>query len=1751
MANKFETATNNYGNNFSNNNGIHMYVTKGHNYNDSSYVLAKFNGQVDPLSITSTLNGYPPNNVTCYSQGYDVTVKEHSHVDDYTQTITLGWPSNINTKGKIEGTLTFSVDETSVSANGGIVNIHFPDLKYTATRDTRGYRYAKVTLYPDVPSSPDDLDDDGTESPNATAYETTYASENRQGFFNYPEPYLDYILYSSYGNKGDHPFMLVADTNIYNGTGSIGYVDDVESYACIFSRYTHIYDNMNTVYSYAYAPYDDTAKWSYTNVRLEVDKNYLSTFPKLLTISYDSSYWNISYDGTDELEMSAAFVYNGTYGGVTSSSPTDTNLTSYERSTLLYDKFPDSIANSSTTPSYLRTSYTITQEGATIKVSYFWGSIKLNGATNLDDEGKEYVKFANETDPSTKVIVSPQNHHMGSVSGDLDFSFAKEATNRKVYVDQGTVTYGTFGNLKWEDCENGKERYFNASISASFTNYKEQNIKSITNEYDDAGGGTYNNKKPRVSLKCRQLPANWSHPALRTNIRIDRAYIPRDDRFRSVNPSIFVETNANMFTIDYDPSLYWKNVDWSTSTHIWNDISRITEDNSKLKTWIEMPSISSPYVKSTINGTLEYEDITIGYNGGIAYIRPTGSFTALSYTLGYDKGYEEARWNVHSYSLEGMPYSDSLDEFTDPIGMSYEDVEQFEDFEIVLPAKENYNYRYPYLSIQGILSDKSYFSFNGSDSSTSLLGGSDWTTASKYDKLGLQIKVEQNLKTGKDWYAEVANEPSNYASGILHVSPGTLRNKAPRSALIKFTYSVNDYLTTCNINLMNKTINCLQSGDRWDRFEDGFIANLTIWHGDYGGALDIDEVDLEEIRMEIIEDNDDPTNTQEYVPEEIYIGPLVEAHQLLVTGIGTLASRNYTIEADEAYVDAIFTGTPKIEDAKSYTYESYVSVSCESYKLYNVTKGPNGTDDMQLHYVVDPISANYVVMFSNPTTQKFSDCNRIYIGKNQGQTTYSSCEVMDGIDFNKINLGVFHYTPEKFTGAQARQRVFKVGVKNASDQKVSYSTNYYTITQHGVTPSVTSHEYTFLTIGNRCATSVPDPVSGTEELTYVGAFDVTPDTDPFKNCLSYTNGMVSGSFDNSNYREGLTKDASLSPTHTTYDVPYGTDINFRFGLSGSSSDYITWSRSGYIRYKFYYCYRIECLDEEDDIISYASSGDLTSNTVTSYPDANATNYYKRRLDNGSWSSTLTIPVTSTGDYSVTGSFVNGSTEYSTSKRRTYTLTVRTYTDSQEYQYQIPAGTGKMSLAFTDINGNTITSPVVLESAATTNYRVDVVYPKVYLQLRERTKRTYNTGETEYITDWTSWNNTNILAFSLTPTPPNHTFTVSSGTSESYVFYLVPLEKYNGLEVIGNGAYGDSVKFTVRMKGIDYVQYSVTSIGLTSSTPYTTYDKSLTVTPTFTYVIRKRTYDGDGNLKEDMTNWTGHCPYSPSLNETSHTFSNMTFDKEYTFTFTVSLPDGLRNETGSSLPTHTVKVTRLSNDTSEYRVTSISLSSDTPYTTYNASFTVTPKFNYTIQKRVLDGDNNVKSDWSAYDYPNGVRLNETSHTFTGLVVNVPQEFTFTTSTANDVTNATGSSLPTHVVKVTRIPDTIYRTVYKYTGSVSVTMTNQILTAFDTDKKQTANATWTCTYWKRTDSRPSSSSTYTEGTWTRIDNNNNYGSINSSTYTFSNVPLGSSASTYGVASYTFTVTPPSNPNGLNDGTFTYTAFAYMYGKTYYNA
>ena len=1457
MANKFETATNNYGNHFSNNNGNHHYTTYGHKYDDSSYVITYHYRVLSNVDVTTTKNGYPSNSVTSYGQGYTVSVTDRTYSYAYTQSTELRFPSNINTKGKIEGTLSFSVDKTSVPASGGTVNIYMPDLKYTATRDTRGYRYVDVTITPNVPANPDNLDDDGTDYANSTVEKTTYVGENRQGFLNYKEPTLDYTIYSSYGDKGGNPFWLRADTKIYNGpdskTGGIEKAWQYDSVKDIVNTYMHMYDNLNIIFSYAYAPYHDEVKgndicskkegvgWTHINTRLEVADNFLSTYPKKLTMSYKNTYWTISYDGVYDMPFTAAFEYNGTYGGVTSSTDIDNNLTSYDRSTTLYNWFGNKITYSSTTPSYVATSYTISQPKATLVPSYMWSLPETAGTSASNFDTKTGAKYVNITrgfennyisylGTTCFVDVAKQGHYMGYVSGNLDNSFVSGQSSRIIYMDQGTTKEGTIGNLKWTDCENRTERFFNARLIMKFDNCRNQNITSITNEY-------YNNDKrmPMVTLKCRQLPAHWNHPGIIFGIKCQRYVVPTDSfsRFDSANPFTYIYHGTGMNLAKGEVTAY---VPWTISTHAHKEISTVSTANDKLRFVIQMPTITTPYIKSTVAGS-------ISASASTTYVGPTKSDITITptwnvpYTRGYDKGFEAAEWKYSFVDVKG--YNDDPNSYNGD-GMDYSGVTGFNDFIVHLNKCEDFNYRYPSVTLTATTSNSTF-----SLDTTTNTAESEHSLADGAKSAGFTVSVPANPKTGSNWGASIVTTPTTLQSGKIRLTSGDMKNSVSRSTTISFSNSFDTNLTSGSISNPS-SITITQGPDKWGGAGIGICFEVVASNA--GQALSGNGVCL-------IRSIPDAGSPQVY--DDFSIGTLKERHQLVLIGIGTVAGSDKSALVGDTTVTVTSSGAPSSESSSDFTYTSTINAWCDDYSSIGTTYGPNGSSSKYVgKYTVSPYSVSWKRQYK--FNGSWQDSATLSIGNHYGSTTAASC-VVSG---NAINNNPFYFTPSRYNGSRPRTLYYRVGAyDNNSGQRYENTTDY-SISQDGSDPYYNNSSFTFSSSTTRCTVSgLQSSVSGTSP-TGCGSFSVTPNTNPFTGNIAYTNGMVPGSHSNnitSGITSGSTTISKVGDSNTNLD--YGTtNPNKSIGVGGDST--IQWSTTGALKYKFYYNYTVTCSSG-----AKIESGNIESSEQTWTPSANATNYTlkMRYMSPGSsnwtsWSTTLTTTANSIGTWKVQGGFFNGNTQYGSSTEYSFVFST-IGADYNEYRC-------------TKIN---ITS----DTPYTTKDATYTVTPTLTYTIQKKTFK----GDGTVISDWTNTNYTNGVTLNAS----NHTFTnMVEGQTYKYTFTAsIASGISDSTSTDSNKSHKVSVyrDYNTITENRTYCTMSVTNAYISA------WDTSGTTSCTFTATKQTGT-SNDGGVT--WTDWVDNgTDTSVTINASSKELipttmgSSSTTTSDTTFTFTLS------------------------------------------------------------------------------------------------------------------------------------------------------------------------------------------------------------------------------------------------------------------------
>lgn len=1247
MANGF-TKANNYGNYFSNNNGNHIFTTIGHKYDDSSYVITHHPNVVSEYSCSKTKNGQPANNVTVYGNGYAIK-KMTQTTTASTETDVIDQLDNINTLGYISGAMTFSVGlngfsvgSTRVGANANTFVINLAKPNYKGTTDTRGYRYVELTLKPKVPANPEaPYNDDGTSFANANVPSTTYYYDNRQGFLNREEPKYQIKFSSSYGATKGNPFWMKASNSA--SAFKVSYNDHIFDYSNVLS-----YNNT----AHSYSPYNNNGKWHYNwgtsnsktleSLTLTVNPNYLSTYPKQLTMTYNYptpakvpipnkpviSYSYLSYDACEMNVMGVMYNGSSTYQGVTTSTATDTRFTTYERSTTL-SFTRRSLTNSSTALTDTPTSYTIIQDPAILEISYAWSIEPSSTLTDSNNGGQYWVKTSQQStytqNPSggtfikdrnsEKISLQGQVHSMGKVSGVPTFSFANTTVNAN------TNTEGTFGTLTWIEKINRDDRSFNLRVKLGAKNYLNQNITSITNEYysgDHTGTGNwngttnsfdYNDRKPMVTLKCTQRKGPWGNPGLIFTIKGERTQIYNDDlddiladrgltalgnRFTNYNPyiTIYNQSESANFYGNSQNSIHW-----SSKLHTPNYSSTSdTTNNTKLRAVLRMPSVTTPYIKNYISGSVSVSptSYTFGIRGGTITLVPTWY---VNYKQGYNKGYGESTWKFSVPTIAGN--EDIGNKNGD--GMNMTSVVKFTPFTIKLKSVADSGYQYPSISLAASLS-------NGSNSAFSLSGSPNTVNnatslASGHKSSGFTVKVGTNYKSGSTWNASVEGSSPTWKLKVT----SNLKDVPSRSCTVNIgNPSWNTNLTTGSLSRTPATISVSQNADTWPSlsvnisengsgFSKSIARTLTMPHNQTGNGTATSDT----------------------------LSALRDQHQLLVTDIGTVALSNITISADGGDYSLSKSGSPTVQQDADYTYPWNITASCSNNNGVN-TYPTNHQDGVIASGKVKPLAVDWKYQYAT-THDSWKDENSFSVDNNFGTISGSSC-TLNGRSGEDIKNGAFNYIPKLYNETPEKNWTGYIRVHDNSNG-TDYGTPSCNIKQYGTSSYYISDTYYFSITGNRCSTSkTSDSVSGTNIVNNIPKFTVTPDSLPwiYSGASTYQNGMVPNSHSNSiTNRSIYSGNATISQVGSSKtDYPYGQTISETIGISGTSSIII--KRTYTAKYRFYYDYTVTCTTTRSSINSTSLTSDERSTTY----DSNNYYYLKVRWKNSdgswsAWSSTLT------------------------------------------------------------------------------------------------------------------------------------------------------------------------------------------------------------------------------------------------------------------------------------------------------------------------------------------------------------------------------------------------------------------------------------------------------------------------------------------------------------------------------------------------
>lgn len=1213
--NEFEKATTNYGNHFDNNGGNHHYTTYGHEYDDSAYVLCYFpsydwhvgdryewhNNGGTTITYTSTKNGYPSNNVTTYGQGYDLkanriitsefgTYKLESGtiINEYTDYHELTWPNNINTKGKIEtvqSVLAFGVSSVVMSASGGIINIKLPKIKFTGTTDTRGYRYVDVTIKPKVAANPEICDDDGTDAANATVQSTTYVGENRQGFLNFKEPKMQYPIYLSYVDKPDGAPPFFEMTSVPSMSDGINPIESITTTQRQIFTYSYWYDNVGRNYAYAYAPYGHQAQyknpgpsWNYKDPTLKIQDNFLSTYPKVMTLSYRSDYLTFSYDG-GTFPFSAKFVYNGTYQDVTTSTPTDTGFYTYTRYIKVYDGNLLSIENSTTTPTYFGYSYTIQQDYAYLYKYFNWSLPEKDGSGKNNFDSKTNVKYVsfpirieNEyvlDGESTRLTINKQDHYKGSATGKLDFIGLP--LDRVLKMSHNSTKDYHFGNIEWKDCENRTQRYFYVKCSSKFDNCRNQNITSITDEYVSG-----DKRKPEVTLKCGQLPAHWEHPIFRGHFTVKNQY----NNDNAVLPKVTFSTKGYDYYNNYGTySSASAHFDWGISeSSKWpKDVSRDDANNLYLPASIHIPSHAMPWIRGKVNSgstvTMALEKDTFSCDGDSTDI--TYKF-AINANQGYNKGFERQQWKV------------TLDKYDTTYVAMDNNLTPFDPFTIEMNAQESVSYTWPTVTMNVSRTNTSVFSINKSQIRMGGETGKDVLT-SLFDKDGnnttvngaVSVEATSNNKERGTWSATLASD------GGISIS-SSFKNKDSRSTTVTIGNPYTDTKSdgAANISVNKQTFDITQNGEKWsETITFTQSGDGSVKTGTWTLAL--------------------PANTSANATSSTSRWGLKSALQRYLSGIGTLKITNTKNIPSNGDVTISTSGDYATDSVASKTLTWSVSASLSTTPTYPSNASTNGVIGSGS---IKPLAPSCTIQYKSDKNNSWSNSSSINVGSNTGSMTTWYSVARNSRTGADICNGAWDYTAGYYTGAGARTVKLQVRVVDDNDSTKTASCDDVPITQDGDSGSTgaVGANYEFeISASSNCTCGTPSSTNWSKkDLGSVGSFSVSLSGYSDGSYTEKQSWMDTFSGTGTPGITGYSENYELntkSPNEDGKKFGVNESIEYTMSVTGKGDIYI--GTADPYKWTFTYYYKVRRKDNTSDEVS---SGNLNGNGA--YYPYNATLY---------------------------------------------------------------------------------------------------------------------------------------------------------------------------------------------------------------------------------------------------------------------------------------------------------------------------------------------------------------------------------------------------------------------------------------------------------------------------------------------------------------------------------------------------------------
>lgn len=719
-----------YGNNFTSNSGNYNYNTRGHSYDDSSWVIVGLANSGNVSQPIPHPNGaeFTGNNTTCYFYTTNHMTKPNREVktgNDYVAY--FNWATaNKNTIGSIDGDFNFypfgsktdsrfveptGLDDTkhgvSPYSNSSNNVISRTNLAVKGTTFTAGYRRHKIHYEPSIRydlasynyGTNDNYKSDG--STKATGGRVvTEKYDAFQTFYNIADPYG--VLNVSISNH-----------------------DNPNSSSPTFCTLTNNKSEYRISHSYTYNPYKNSATWNNTNY-LSFTYNTLPTYPKELVFTYGSNYNSISYDG-GSITVEAKARYNGTYDRFTTSTANDDGFSSYKR--YVDVTYSLSTFNSSTIPTGSNTyTFRIWQPGSKLGISYTWSI----------DSNPSWVHLSTTKGNTTKVTFDDQGDDKPGVGGTLSLSL------NNTTISNGGSTTGSVSGVSWKAPTNKSARSCVLRQNMTVTNCCAQNITPKTSS-----------GQPYQSLTLKQNGMTWNNPSFDMKWKVtqkNKTTTTYNDGYGHGWPTINI---GGVSTSDGTE----KTTGWNYNT-------------SSKSVSITMPAISRPWVNTYTGGTVSISkssDASVSYKGGSVTINLDPDIT---FRQGFTSGVSERTWTISNTANNAT-------------NQEYWTLNKFNDVVIKLPAIAAANHAFGDAtlswrntgtqSLSFSKSSKTWNNSNSDDSFTTTLASNlptigSWSASASGGTLTFTSTTRNSSSTS----GTITFSGSTYQDGVLTPSPSTI-----------------------------------------------------------------------------------------------------------------------------------------------------------------------------------------------------------------------------------------------------------------------------------------------------------------------------------------------------------------------------------------------------------------------------------------------------------------------------------------------------------------------------------------------------------------------------------------------------------------------------------------------------------------------------------------------------------------------------------------------------------------------------------------------------------------------------------------------------------------------------------------------------------------------------------------------------------------------------------------------------------------